>query len=166
MREIPLGGDRVALVDEEDYDRVLTVGRWRAQLDGKTFYAVADILHPDGGLNGRGYARHTLIKMHKFITGYERTDHKDRNGLNNQRSNMREASQSQNGANVVKRSGTSSEYKGVTWHSTGFKWQAQIKVNRKRIYLGLFVSEEEAARAYDRAAVEQFGEFACLNFPS
>lgn len=92
-------------------------------------------------------------------------DHKDNNGLNNQRENLRLASGSQNKANCAKYSNNTSGYKGVTLRKERNTWRAQIRVNNKLIILGCFVDKEEAARAHDKAALLYFGEFAQLNFP-
>ena len=93
-------------------------------------------------------------------------DHIDWNGLNNQSSNLRLCSTSQNGANKRKNEGKySSQFKGVTWFKLANKWKADIQCNKKVFTLVLFISEEEAARAYDKRAQELFGEFAHLNFP-
>lgn len=95
-------------------------------------------------------------------------DHKNGNGLDNRRSNLRFCTNAQNQHNQRKwgsRSGKplSSRYKGVSWHRRGH-WRAKIQAQGKRRYLGQFQSEEAAARAYDRAARELHGEFAVLNF--
>jgi hypothetical protein len=68
-------------------------------------------------------------------------------------------------ANQRKQSGTSSRYKGVSWRADRNKWTAYICPDRKKINLGVFNSEEDAARAYDSMAPKYFGEFARLNFP-
>jgi len=60
---------------------------------------------------------------------------------------------------------TYSKYKGVHWHKLHKKWAARITFERKQIHLGYFLSEIEAAKAYDRAAIKYHGEFAYLNFP-
>lgn len=101
--------------------------------------------------------------MHVLIFGRsgKDIDHKDGDGLNNRRSNLRLASRSQNNANAHKRSGTSSRYKGVHFHSQSKKWSAQI---RKR-HLGQFREEFDAAQAYNFAAQEDYGEFARFNMP-
>ncbi len=93
-----------------------------------------------------------------------RFDHKDRNPLNNVESNLRPATVSQNGANRTKQKGCSSKYKGVSWHKHYRKWETQIKMNSKPIWIGRFASEKTAALAYDKKARELFGEFAATNF--
>lgn len=89
-------------------------------------------------------------------------DHIDGNRQNNRVENLREASRSQNNGNQRLRLGGTSRYKGVCWH--GKKWTAGIALDGRRKHLGLFANEEDAARAYDRAAVEQWGQFARTNF--
>jgi hypothetical protein len=88
------------------------------------------------------------------------TDHSDGDGLNNQRSNLRPATTAQNNYNQSPQAGTSSRFKGVTWHKKRRKWQASIKVNGKFHYLGLFSDEEKAARAYADAAIAIQGSYA------
>lgn len=94
-------------------------------------------------------------------------DHIDRNIYNNYESNLRLATRSQNYMNRVKPDRfkeCSSIYKGVAWNKKGQKWIVYISFKGKQIYLGMFISEIEAAKAYDRAAIAYFDEFACLNF--
>lgn len=108
-----------------------------------------------------------MEKMHRLILGVTnpkiKIDHRDGNGLNNQRHNLREATQAQNLANSRPRSG-SSRFKGVTFRSPD-KWIAQISKDGKHTYLGIFRDEFDAATAYNFAAIEMFGEFARLNRP-
>jgi hypothetical protein len=92
-------------------------------------------------------------------------DHADRNSLNNQLSNLRLATRSQQGHNQRLRSTNTSGYRGVTWDKQMGKWQARIMVNGKRIHLGFYADPKEAALAYDAAAKIHYGEFAVLNFP-
>ena len=99
------------------------------------------------------------------------TDHRNLFKMDNRRSNLRDASHSLNNGNRPKRQGnnqgaSSSRFKGVYWHKRASKWHAAIKLGSKRVYLGIFTSEEAAARAYDAAALQHFGEFARLNFPA
>lgn len=163
MMTVPLYGKkaagRVALVDDEDYDLVKGYRwyLWERQAPGRRTegpYARARVFRN----GGQGY-----ISMHKLITGWTRTDHADRNGLNNQRSNLRPATTAQNTQNQRPQLGTSSRFKGVTWSRGAGKWQAQIQAPNTPRYLGLFTSEEDAARAYNAAALKAFGSYAYLN---
>lgn len=89
----------------------------------------------------------------------ERVDHKDGNPLNNQRSNLRLATASQNSANRAKAKNNTTGYKGVYRHKNNW-WRAIIQVQGEAIHLGLFRTPEEAHEAYKQAAVKYFGEFA------
>jgi hypothetical protein len=111
---------------------------------------------------GRSHSLHTLI-LGSSPTGYV-IDHKDNNPLNNQRSNLRFATYQQNSFNCKKMSTrpTTSEYKGVHRRKNG-KWRAVIQHNGKKINIGTFKSESEAALSYNKLAKELFGEFAYLN---
>ena len=93
-------------------------------------------------------------------------DHKDLDGLNNRVDNLRQADDHQQGAHRGRFANNTSGHKGVSWLKTAGKWQAYITVARKRRHLGLFEDKIEAAKAYDRAAFEAWGEFAVLNFPA
>jgi hypothetical protein len=93
-------------------------------------------------------------------------DHINHNGLDNRKANLRIATHAQNSRNTKKqRPKTASQYKGVPWNSTLKKWRAQITLNGKRISLGCFEDEIQAAKAYDNAARKYHGAFAALNFP-
>lgn len=158
--EVPVGPDHCALVDRAD--RVL-VGRYEWRLLR--------------GHNGKLYAWASVsrksIYMHRLILGTPaglETDHRNGDGLDNRRSNLRTATASQNRANMGKPrrpdGGThTSRYKGVSWDRSRGKWQAKIHSGR-HINLGRYEAEAEAARAYDAAAVRQWGEYAQLNFPA
>lgn len=131
------------------------------------WYALTNVPKP-GTLGGRGET--TTLMMHRLLMGVTdrstHVDHRDHDGLNNQRANLRLASRSQNMANQRKRSRpTSSQYKGVYWSNTYEIWVAEITGPGGRKYLGRFPDEVSAALAYDVAAIELFGEFAHLNNP-
>ena len=96
------------------------------------------------------------------LNGYQ-IDHRDINGLNNRKGNLRVATKSQNRANIGLPVNSTSGHKGVTWDAATQKWRARIGVDGSRIHLGLFDFVIEAARAYNAAAIKHFGEFACLN---
>lgn len=152
MAELKLPSGHVALVDDDDIEAVIAGGPWHAHRDRNTFYARHRL--EDG----------TDVKLHKFLTGYSMTDHINGNGLDNRRANLRPADPSLNQANRIHLSGRSG-FRGVTLHKMTGRWQAAICVRRVQRYLGLYGSPEEAARAYDTAAIEAFGEYARPNFP-
>jgi hypothetical protein len=167
VRQIPLTQGKVALVDDDDYER-LSSHKWHAvavrrKHGPSVFYAARTI-------NGRredGSRTAHREYMHRVVLGIDGVaDHRDGDGLNNQRSNLRPATTSQNGANRRRGSASpSSRFKGVCWHRRCRRWQAGIRVQGQSRYIGFFTDEEEAARAYDRVAREAWGEFALVNFP-
>lgn len=110
------------------------------------------------------------VLMHRLIAGAgpkQQVDHWDRDGLNNQRLNLRLATSQQNQANQRRnmRAERTSKYKGVYWDKDRNRWAATIHANYKTRALGRYLTEEEAARAYDEAATTEWGRFARLNFP-
>lgn len=104
-----------------------------------------------------------IISLCNFLMKTKRVkyDHIDRNFLNNQKSNLRVCTDSQNNANR-KYPNKTSKYRGVSWSVYGY-WVAAIKFNKKATYIGSYHSEEEAAIAYNKKALELFGDFAVLN---
>jgi len=153
-RLIPLTRGQFAVVDAKDYP-VLSQYTWFAEGTDKNYYAVRKE-------NGKS------IKMHRQITNapdHLVVDHIDHNGLNNRNNNLRLATFTQNCQNQRRLSHKTSKYKGVHWNKRQKKWAAQIHCNNKKYYLGYFHDEIEAAKAYDKKAVELHGDFACLNFP-
>lgn len=90
-------------------------------------------------------------------------DHRNGNGLDNRRENLRQATHSQNEGNQRPQVGRSSRFKGVSWHKAAGKWEAYIQHKNQKRLLGLFASEEDAALAYNSAAIETWGEFARPN---
>jgi hypothetical protein len=170
LRTVPLHGKiaagRVALVDDEDYDFVMQ-HRWnvwelppkpgkgesRRRREGP--YAFTGIKLADG--------RKSTLRMHILIMGQPGIDHIDHDGLNNQRSNLRIATPGESARNQRKQPNAKFRFKGVTLRA--HKWYAKIMADGEIVNLGSFFTEEAAARAYDAAARELHGEFACLNFP-
>jgi len=163
MKEIPLTQGKVALVDDEDYD-FLMQWKWVARKRPHTYYVERSI-YLGGGR--RKPIRKTII-MHRVIMktppGME-VDHIDHNGLNCQKSNLRNCTHNQNARNI--RASGISKFLGVSIRRSGKSIGqiiSQITINKKKIHLGCFNTEEDAARAYDKKAKELFGEFANLNF--
>lgn len=158
--ELALTKGQVATVDAEDYER-LSKFKWYAAWHpfSKTFY-VQRATRLDG--------HRTTISMHREILRITdpriQVDHRDHNGLNNRRENLRVCSSAENNRNQRKRSGCSSRYKGVCWYRRDGLWKAYIRSDGRVVHLGYFSSEEDAARAYDAAARKAFGEFALTNF--
>ncbi len=163
---IPLSQQKYAVVDACDY-KWLMGWKWHAFRNGKTnvWYAKRTINHPDR--NPEGILMHREIALRAGLPYSPRYDHKDRDGLNNRRGNLRPCTVGQNCANKgKKRTKATSRYKGVSWCTTNRVWHAQIMVNYKTINLGYFDDEEEAAEAYRVGARKHFGEFACFTEPT
>ncbi len=144
---------QVTILDDEDY-AVYSRWRWKALERVGCYYAIRT---PQSG----------GIYLHRAITACPSglcVDHIDGDTLNNQRSNLRIATSRQNSQNMKKRAG-SSVFKGVHIQPRDNLWVARIRVNGRALWLGSHHEEVDAARAYDKAAREHFGEFARLNFP-
>jgi hypothetical protein len=150
-------------IDQEDYDKIRNYpwygykSTYRLKNGEKkqcTKYIVAHI------------SANERVNLHKLImnTPVEiRIDHKNGDGLDNRKSNLRICTQSQNQMNKLKNCNNKSGYKGVSWDKTRNKWRSFIMLAGKNKCLGRFNSPEQAALAYNRAATKHFGEFAKLN---
>lgn len=153
-KEIPLTQGKFALVDAEDYER-LSEYSWCYDVNGYAYRRKTT-----------GYYESELISMHHEIledipTGMV-VDHKNRNKLDNRKTNLRVTTQSNNSANSPPRKGTS-KYKGVHWSKEYKRWVAKIEKEGKYYHLGLFDCEENAAISYNQKAKELYGEYAYLN---
>ena len=114
-------------------------------------------------VDGKSYQMARLIFL--FHHGWlpETVDHIDRDPTNDRIENLRAATRRQQNANKDKWANTSSAFKGVSWNKQYSKWQARIKLESKHKHLGYFADPQQAANAYDAAALEIFGTFAVIN---
>ncbi len=147
-----------ALVDDEDFEW-LSQHKWR--MNERTGYAICSMRKDI----------YRTVSMHREILSKSSiglpigllVDHIDFNKLNNCKANLRFVTKAQNNRYVGKRKNNTSGYKGVRWCKKGKRWRSEITVNWEHKWLGYFDTVEEAATAYNEAAKEYFGEFACLN---
>jgi hypothetical protein len=160
MKEIPLTQNKVALVDDEDFEALNQFNWYAAQRDTR-WYAMR---------NGPKVKRKRLymVMMHREIVnapcGVD-VDHWNRDGLDNRRKNLRLCSRTENLRNKRRRYDSKSPYKGICYRVPNQSWQVRIRRDREEIHIGYFPDPISAAVAYDVAAILLFGEFACLNFP-
>jgi hypothetical protein len=160
VRLIPLDQGKYAIVDVDDYER-LAKYKWQLHSNGHTFYAFRSSTTADATKGQRVWMHREVIDIPEGLV----CDHINRKGLDDRKANVRPATRSQNSCNARKRAKTSSRYRGVSRDAMSNRYRAQIKVNGRNIYLGMFDDQEQAAKAYDAAAKEYHGEFAVLNFP-
>ncbi|MEE8382187.1 MAG: AP2 domain-containing protein [Thermodesulfobacteriota bacterium] len=156
MKEIKLTQGKVVIVDDEDFE-LLNKWKWRFDYKG---YAIRSVNFSDGTKGS--------LYMHRLLLGIQKgdrrqSDHIDGNGLNNQKTNLRACSSSENLCNRGIPKNNTSGYKGVKWHKGEQKWAAAIKKNGKYISLGYYNDKKEAAKIYNEAAIEHHGDFAFLN---
>lgn len=145
--QVPISRGYFVTIDREDYERV-TQFKWTALPTRWTVYARRNVK----GTNGK---QHSLY-LHRFLMGDPEgleVDHKDGNGLDNRKANLRIANKSQQACNTKKQKRNKSGFKGVGWAKRNQKWQAYIGIDRKFIHLGYFNSKEEAAAARKSAAI-------------
>lgn len=160
-KQIPLTRGLFAVVDEADF-AALNRFRWHAvpKSTGKTgvgWYAKR--------MGRKGTDEPRNVYMHRAITGVgasQEVDHRDGDGLNNRRQNLRPASRAQNCANTRR---PTASFRGVSWDKAGCKWRASIQVSGRRYGLGAYKDPVDAALAYDEAARRLWAEFAVVNFP-
>lgn len=154
MKQIPLSQGKIALVDDEDFER-LSQFKWFAHQSRNTFYAERQIRICVG--------KQKAIKMHHAILGCDssqKVDHRDGNGLNNTRENLRLATHLENVRNQKLCRDSTTGFKGVTFNKTRKKFQARIGIEGFKQSLGYYATAEEAHAAYCKAAQKHFGAFA------
>jgi hypothetical protein len=161
MTEIKLNKSEVAFVDD-DMANEINKNKWAILKGGKDKSYVYAVRRKRVG----GKREHIL--MHRQIMGLKKgdnfdIDHINHNGLDNRKCNLRVCSRSQNQHNRKSSINSSSIYKGVSWDKDRSMWRATIADNSTDFQLGRYLTEIEAAEAYNRKAIELFGEFAFLN---
>lgn len=162
MKTIELTQGKYTLVDDEDYEFLITK-KWHFRKGkGVEGYAIHS-LH----ISGSGKERVQIkLRMHRILAGAtdeREVDHINGNTLDNRKVNLRLVTSQQNKMNQsVRRS--KSGFKGVYFDASRNKWRAKINLSGKQIHLGQYVTKEEAAKAYDKGALEYFGEYAKLNY--
>jgi hypothetical protein len=159
FRRIYLGEGKWTILDQEDYYR-LRHYKWVAYGRGTSTYAFR--------FKFVGPNKTTMMPLHSEIMEPKEgmfVDHKNCNSLDNRRANLRYATRTENNRNRRKKKNATSRFLGVSIDKKTGRWISAIAYNKKRMWLGRFDSEVEAAHVYDKAAKKYFGEFARLNFP-
>ena len=148
QKEVKLSNGMTTLIDEEDFDKASEL-KWLC--------------------NNYGYAASTTkpkVLLHRLIMNPpkdKQIDHINHNRIDNRKSNLRICTNMENHRNTLKHKTNTSGYKGVSWNKYSGKWEARIRVNKRKLSLGYFTDLIEAAEAYDVAATLYFGEFKLLN---
>jgi hypothetical protein len=160
MKEIFLTQNQVAIVDDEDFDRVNKF-KWCARWNRneKSFVAMRGVTQNTKILN-------PYILMHRFIVGARKgmfVDHINHDTLDNRKQNLRVCTNSENCMNRNIEIRNTSGYKGVSFNKVSNKWIAYIKKNQKQVYLGRFENKKDAAIAYNERAIIEHGKFALIN---
>lgn len=139
VRVIWLTQGKFTIADPEDYEMLTADGPWFANKIGKNWYAVRSTTHEH---------RKCTRYMHKEITGFKLTDHINRNGLDNRRANLRDATKSINTRNRDVISTNTSGFTGVSLTTSGRKWRARARANGTYLHIGYYYTAEEAHEAY------------------
>jgi hypothetical protein len=155
MATIQLASGEAVYLDAEDMEiavgnRTIGTASWCVKKTLENVYAVTGL--------GIGNRKTKILRMHRLILGLDDpaldVDHIDGDGLNNRRSNLRAVTRQQNTRNMHRGRGGTSRFSGVSWYKSRSRWKSYIGIDGKQRCLGYFSNEEEAARAYDRAALE------------
>lgn len=153
---VPLTQGKFALIDAEDAPRVLA-HKWCLHVTRDNLYA-----------QKRDPSTKMPISLHRFLTeappGIE-VDHKNGDGLDNRRENLRLATRLQNATNIALRTNNKTGYKGVSEDKRRGGYRANIRLNGKQVAIGTFSDPRNAALAYDAYVRTHFGEFGTYNFP-
>jgi hypothetical protein len=152
---IPLTQGLFALVDGKNFERI-SKHKWYAEKNGNGYYA-------------RRWANGRQVRLHQEVFGEVSAgmviDHANRCGLDNREQNLRACTHRENLCNTAMSSHNKTGYRGVSFDKNRNKWQATISVKGRPTHLGRYIDISDAAIAYDKEALEQYGEYAQLNFP-
>lgn len=157
MKKIQLTKGKFSLVDDEDYEKLI---QWKWQLSSKGYACRSQ------RIGERKYNKKIAVWMHREIinaTKELQVDHINGDKLDNRKSNLRLCTGTQNLGNVGVPKHNTSGYKGVSWDKSKNKYEAYITKRDKKVYLGIFDDKQKAAKAYNKAAKQYFGDFAHLN---
>lgn len=165
MKKIPLrgkyGDGKFALVDDEDSEKA-NCHKWYLTGGPRGGYVRTTVYL--GG--GHAHPHHKLLGLHQLVMNAPDgvlVDHIYGDKLDNRKSQLRLCTNAENCRNVPAPRHNTSGYKGVSFHKVTGKWSASIRLNKKSKHIGIYLTPKEAARAYNKVALEQWGEFAHLN---
>lgn len=159
MKFIPLTQGKTALIDDEDFELV-------SEYKWYPLSTSAGLVYANGYLLRNGHR--SVVLMHRLLMNAQPgqgIDHRNRNGLDNRRFNLRFATRSQNAINRISKRKASSRFKGVHWHKSNRKWVARVRYGKQEFHIGYFREEKAAALAYDAAVLKICPDYARLNFP-
>jgi len=158
-RRLYLGQGKWTLLDVKDYYR-LRIFKWVVYGNGTNLYAIR-LQFTDSNKTSTVYMHREIMNPPAGLV----VDHRNCDGLDNRKDNLRFATHAQNTRNRRKKKNGSSQFLGVYFNKEKSTWDSQIMHNGKKIWVGRFQTQIDAAKAYDEAARKYHGEFARLNFP-